>query len=274
MSGDNYVETILNSLQPPFVETLDETPLLVLPPGWNQKSMEQYLPQPVKLMAHPTFSKTESLFDYVKDFSAANTTQLRIFADDEKFRISVVLDPHQDGRPSHQNHTATLAFHRAPEWDAWREISGMWLSPTPFRRFLENHLEYITGEEFNGTKVLEMCRSLSVKYKGETHIKTDGTGANRSLEISEETEGGGKVSPDLYSTVPFPEFLEIELRIFRNCEVFQFKPRLRVHVEGQHDVQFCIDLMEPSIVEERAFAREIELVTEHFKWIPVLYGSM
>jgi uncharacterized protein YfdQ (DUF2303 family) len=260
----NIAETIIEVSSKPEVFDFLGMPMLAVPPGWVAEKNPALLERPLALVAHPVFSKTVSLLDYVDNLSD-DEIKKRIFANDSKFIVTVVLDPYSAEKTSHQNHTANLKFSRSPEWILWKTISKEWMTPTKFIRFVENNLEYIAGD-FAGAKVLDMCRALNIKHGGETTIDTIGSGAERAIQFTQDSNATGM-------GIAFPEQLEINLRIFKNCAEFKFKPRLRVHVEGQNSVQFSIDLMDADIIEENAFGHEVGAVQEGLGEA-ILYGSM
>jgi len=269
----DFIEKIIGALQVPIHINGDRAGNRVfLPPNWERLKEDEFREKPPWISSQPSFTKTESLVDYL--YSAEAAQLARYFANDMKFEIVAVMDPHEAENPSFERWKATLQFTPSPEWCAWKRVSGTWLEGDEFRLFLENNLEYFTGD-FAGAKLLEMSRNLRIKSGTNTEFDYTGSGGDREIKFEHNVNAGGQAGG---TTVKFPEQLDAELRVFRNCETFKFKPRLRVvHVKG--DLRFSIDLMETEAIEERAFTHEVKtfqnLLAKKYETedlVTVLYG--
>lgn len=241
------------------------TPMLTLPPGWNQVSLEKHLPAPLRIEEQAKLSNVESLVAYLGEFEATP----RVFANESSKEVLAVLDPTQDGEPSHQSHTAVLALEFAPEWKIWKRFCGSYVSRKEFVRFVENNLDEITGD-FSGAKILEMCRDLKAKRTGEIDVSEDLEHGDRRLTISNAqhvSSGSGD------NQVTFPEHIEVELRVFKGEAKFRFQARLRWELSQGNELSFAIDLRDSEIVEEQAF-NDIVSEVENTLDLSVLSGQL
>ncbi|KKM14625.1 hypothetical protein LCGC14_1704280 [marine sediment metagenome] len=84
-------------------------------------------------------------------------------------------------------------------------------------------------------------------------------GIRRIAFVQTATVGGGAGGVDF---IPFPEMLDVNLRVFKNEKAYKFHPRLRWDIKGQ-EISFSLDLIEPAIVEEEAFEKVIETFKAH-----------
>jgi len=259
MAGQFQNPAILN---PEDIGLDPDNPAMVgLPPGWSVKSFESFLPAPLRIQQRTVLTDTQSFCVYVEKFNGKGA---RLFGNSEEQVVVAVLDPVMPGQPSHQEHTAALKLTESPEWKVWQAFCGEYWTRDKFVRFIENNMEQVVGD-FSGAKLLEMCRDIKATTTRDAIISEDLEGGSRKLKISKDdsvTSGSSKV--------PFPEFLELKLRVFRGEIDFKFQARLRWDLtDGK--LTFAIDLRNSEIVEEQAFNEICDRIKANLK-LPILKG--
>ncbi|MEM1155112.1 MAG: DUF2303 family protein [Pseudomonadota bacterium] len=255
------IETaISNAKEPRVVNVNGDVPVLFQPPGWVHRDLTHLLPAPLRIIEAPVFTDPASFLEYYGVF-AQEDGGTRIFADDAEFTFTSVFDGSEPNEPGHGDHRAGLRMDRAPEWKAWCEIAGKPLGASPFTRFIEKNLDYIKGP-MTGAELLAMCRDLRIRGNGDISVKENAAGGERILDISMNSKVSGAGSDG--EQVPFPEILEVTLRVFRNADTYTFSARLRWDV-GNNGLTFTIDLVDEASVEEMAFDEVIKEVADATK---------
>lgn len=246
----NILQEFIAALQKPemTIRSGDNRKGSALPPGWTQEyDSDKYQEVPTYLQQASTFETMADFIGYL-GFHADNKDSTIWAESGNNPVILAIIDAHQKNLPSFERHKALLPLTRSVEWVAWSNISGKWLQAGEFTEFLEDNLEFITGD-FSGAKVLEMCRDLSIKTDGETKVRADVAEGRRSLSITQNSEVKGK-------DVAFPEFLTASLRVFKDYSPSEFEVRLRVN--SDNGVKFQIKLADKDLVEEKAFDAVLE----------------
>lgn len=238
------------------VVDVEYVPHAMIPPGHSLQSLEKLMDAPMRIRASPEFTAAEDFSIYFKEFAEEGT---RIFVDDDKYRFTSVFDFHTPGSPAHGDHSAGLQMSLASEWRRWKDWSGRRMNREQFANFLENNLDYIVGD-FAGTKLLQMCRSLKVRTRGDLQADERMADGQRSLVFKTDSEVRGQLADGM--EVAFPEIIQVRIRVFKNAATYDLPARLRWSVSPKDGAEFWYDLMDPEGVEEAAFGKVIEQVTE------------
>lgn len=254
METKTEVDSIIANAKAPVIEDVNGMPVLQLPPGWSSEHLEKLLPAPLRIKESPVFNEVDSFAEYYRVFAADTGT--RLFADDEKREIVVIFDGAAPGLPGHGDHCATLKMLPAPEWKVWVTADGSKKTAVHFTRFLEKNMDYIIEKDgMTGAGLLSMCRDLRVKSTGELNVTENYEDGKRNMVFQTNAEvSGGKEG----THVPFPEFIKVSLRVFKNADRFEFTARLRWDANPNEGVHFIIDLPEVEIVEDDAFTEVLK----------------
>lgn len=227
-------------------------PYAKIPHGHTLESLEKLLPNPTRIRAQPLLLDVEAFGEYFKEFQQDGT---RIFVDDRDFTFTSVFDSDTPDLAGHGDHKATLQFFKSHEWSGFRAISRDYVSRDKMARFLEQNIDYITGE-FSGVRLLDMTRKLTMKIRGDIDINEDLANGVRGLVVSGNTTVKAKEG-DNY--IPFPEKIDINVRIFKHCPAYKLEARFHWKLQND-DILLALDLIDPDGVEESAFNQVIESV--------------
>lgn len=247
--------------------TVEGIPHVLIPPGCSLKSLEDLLPAPTRIKAHPSFSDVDGFADYVAEFKEQGS---RIFVDDAQYRFTTIFDAHAPGLPAWGDHSASIRMELAHEWNKFAAYDGKALKPKEFAEFLEDNVAYISERSgMTGADLLTMAQTFKVDLKGELDIEDTLSRGMRKLVIKDDStlKARGADGKEL----EFPEKLFFDLRIFKNHKAYPIEVYLRTRT-SKDAVAFMIKIPDPEGLLEEAFDRVIEDVKEA-TGLPTLKGS-
>lgn len=131
----------------------------VVPEGYELKSLEEFLPRPLRLEQQVELHDAESFIAYVNGFKLPGAT--RLFFDQEKETFAAVLDYHEVETPSWCEHQASFTAKRSPEFQTWSGQNRKAMSQVDFARFLEENLPDVV--EPAGAMLLEIALTFEAK---------------------------------------------------------------------------------------------------------------
>lgn len=128
-------------------------------------------------------------------------------------------------KPGWADHRATLQFVRSPEWKAWAEIDGKWLTQADLAAFLEDHLLNVV--EPDGTTLMDITRTFHAT-EGATFKSThnDGTG-QQSIVYEQEINGSSRDG-----NAAIPTDLTLRLRPWLGVDPVEVDAKFRFRVNG------------------------------------------
>lgn len=261
----SWVIDLLSAITSPVnVERSDGRVGALLPPGWTEKyDPDSTVEKPKYMEKRRSLDTIDDLIDYCEEFSEGDPTP-HVWMDRDSTAVLAVLDPAQRGSPSFERHLAQARLKKTAQYKAWSQASEKWMDPRAFGRFLEDHVEDITGE-FSGAKVLGMARDLNVKVNGEADLKIDVSSGERKVRM----EAGTKL---LGAETVFPEFITATMPVFRYTEKIDFQVRLRAEVDSTGP-RFQIVMPEDEIVVDTTFDNLLEGMISRMPHGVYFYGS-
>ncbi|SRR5579883_308355 len=133
----------------------------VVPEGYELRSLEEYLPRPLRVRQQVEFHDADSFTDYVTDFEKMGAS--RIFFNAEKETFAAILDYHEGAgaAPGWCEHVATFTPRRSAEFQTWMGQNRKQFTQVDFARFLEENLPDVV--EPDGAALLEIALTFEAK---------------------------------------------------------------------------------------------------------------
>jgi uncharacterized protein YfdQ (DUF2303 family) len=135
----------------------------VIPEGYKVRSLEEYLPRPLRVKQQAELHDADSFIAYVKEFGRTGVSHL--FFDAEKESFAAVLDYHEGAggaaMPGWCEHVARFVTRRSVEFAAWMQQNRKQMTQVDFARFLEENLPDVVEPE--GATLLAIALTFEAK---------------------------------------------------------------------------------------------------------------
>lgn len=251
------------------LKTKTDIPSVVVPEGFQVKSLEQLQNTPSRIRQSTNLISPGSLIAYIQRFRDERSV---VFADKTKTRIVAVLDFHENAASaSWGEHKAVYDCPFSDDWKAWSAGDNTKMDQIAFAEFLENNIKNVApvGESYpgpSGTELLEMVLAFQETRKSEfKSVKRlqDGT---CQFQFSDEKSGSGNTK--------MPEKISLAISPFHNGSPYQVDARIRYRLrDGQ--LALWYELIEPKKVVEHAFQEIVtDMETQLGEDLPIYEGSI
>jgi uncharacterized protein YfdQ (DUF2303 family) len=237
-------------------------PFVVRPTDSVVESVEEYMPNPVRIKQTITLHDGASFIEYVKQYREPSTA---IFFNEPQKKFVAVLDYHEGNgagteetetstlpvlavpSPRWCEHVATFMPHTTPEWDAWMQANGRRMAQVEFGEFIENHIEDV-AEGF-GPALLKIALTLEIKntVSFTSHQKLED--GSVKFHYEEDVQGTASVGQ-----LTIPAAFYVELQPFKGGPEYRVECRLRYRLVNRA-VQFWYEISHPEEVIEAALNR-------------------
>ncbi len=240
--------TIAAEAKPQLLEG-SEHPFIIAPPKRNAVSLEEFLPNPLRINQKIDFYDTKSFITYFNEYSSDNSV---IFGDTVNHGIMCVFDYHNIDQAKWCKHKGYYSCPVTEEWKIWNQNDGRKMKQADFADFIENNLPDFYKP--NAAKILEMVTNISSKTTVSFKQKYSTHNGLTTLNYS-EVQGDGA------GTMELPDTFIIRIPVFLNTEPVEINVRLRVRIrEGVLTLWY--DLLQPHKILEEAFKQILEEVEE------------
>jgi uncharacterized protein YfdQ (DUF2303 family) len=207
----------------------------VVPEGYAIKSLEEYLPRPLRLEQQVEMHDAESFIAYVNNFKLPGPT--RLFFNQEKESFTAVLDYHEIQTPSWCGHEASFTARRSQEFQAWMGQNRKATSQVEFARFLEENLPDIVDPA--GAELLEMA--LTFEAKKDVEFASGVRLANGQVQFTYNEVVRGTAQK---GTFEIPEKFVLGIPIHIGGPAYRIDVRLRWRL-NDGKVTFAYELVRP-----------------------------
>lgn len=253
----NEVQTILaqaaaSMRQQIAGEEIGGVPFVMVPDGYNIRTIERFLPTPKRTRATVTVRSTEAFIAYFKEFA---TDGSKIFSSDSApHKITGVIDYPTKGAPEWGDHRVVCECVPSPEYSIWSGRNGARMGQAEFAEFIENNLpDFISPD---GATILEVANSLEMKktvqFQSGQRLQ-DGMVQFMFIEDAKATAGKGKLE--------IPSEFKIEIPIFRNGESYKMVAKLRYRVKDGA-LSFWFEIPRLTNLVDSAFAAMVKGVAD------------
>lgn len=232
MSGESVIARIVRN---------DETIQVV--------NLERLLFSPDRNRGTATLHDPSDFAEYVNRLRTPATTA---WADEKRGRITAVFNDHEDSSVAEhaagwRDHTAVLELQHDPDWQAFAEIDGEYLTQAKFAEFLSNYDTSFVQPD--GARMLEVATSFKAHRKAEFSQAINLDNGDLQLTYNEETTA----KTTRAGQIEVPRDLTVQLTPYLGYPLQQIEARLRWQLEGG-SLYMGIKLRRPDIVKRDAFA--------------------
>ncbi|MEA5366058.1 DUF2303 family protein [Amycolatopsis sp., V23-08] len=214
-------------------------------------NLERLLSFPDRARGTATLYDPTDFSEYVNRLRTPSTT---VWADEKHGRITAVFNDHEetegdDSGPTAgwRDHTAVLDLQSDPEWTAFLQVDGDYMTQAMFAEFLSNYDTSFVQPD--GARMLEVATSFKAHRKAEFSQAINLDNGDVQLTYSEETTPKTTRS----GQIEVPRDLVVQLTPYLGYPLQQIDARLRWYLEGSQ-LRMGFKLRRPDIVKRDAFA--------------------
>lgn len=231
-------------------ETINNTPVALLPEGWTLAQFPQLREQPQRIEQRVTVQTLDSFLhywnQYVEDWST-------VFVDIEAGQVHGILDYHDTGDPGWCVHRVSYPLPQTPEWRSWKAASGKPREQAEFARWIEDHIDDVTDPP--GAELLEVARTLEARRN--LHFRSGLRLDNGAVQLTYHEEIEGKAGSAGQLTIPTE--IKLGMRLVRGGEAYEVKARFRYRIKEGSCVMW-FELIRPDRIWDAAVADIITLL--------------
>ncbi len=223
---------------------------VIVPSGYNVAHLPP-LDRPLsRIKAEPDFHDAQSFIAYVKEYGE-NAAQ--IFAEQDRTRITAILDYHRPDAPAHCGHIAKCVLPHSEQWLAWAEIDGKEVPQALFAEFIEENALDIY--EPASATVLEIAKSLSIKATVDFESEVNIANGTTQLRWSEKQDGKGR------GNIEVPQKIRLGLPVFQGGDLVEVWAFLRTRINGGK-LSFIVKMHRRKLIIQEEFHRVVAQVAD------------
>ena len=233
----------------------------VVPKNYEVKSLEDFLPHPLRIEENVSLQDADSFIAYVNSFKIGAS---RIFFDVEDEEFTAILDYHDAAQPSWCGHVATFKPRRSEEFKAWMDANRKQMTQIEFARFLEENLPDIV--EPNSAELLQVALNFEAKKTVEFSSGARLNNGQIQFQYDEIVRGTTQKG-----TLEVPETFVLGIPIHVNGPAYRMQVRLRWRLQ-EGKLAFWYEIVRPHRYVEDALAEIRDRVLKETE-IAVLAGT-
>jgi len=256
----------IGGAQSPFAERAAEgtASYTVVPKGYELKSLEEFLPRPLRIRQEVALQDTDSFIAYVNEFKLVGATQ--IFFNSEAEEFTAALDYHDNSdEASWCGHKADFKPRRSVEFTTWMGSNRKGMAQVDFARFLEENMPDIV--EPSSADLLQVALTFEAKKSVEFSSGVRLANGQIQLQYDETIRGTAQKG-----TIEVPETFVLGVSIHVNGPAYRIPVRLRWRLQ-EGKVTFWYEIVRPTRFIDDAL-REILLRVATDTGIVVLAGAL
>ena len=256
----------IGNAQSPFAERAAEgtASYAVVPKGYELKSLEEFLPHPLRIRQEVALQDTDSFIAYVNEFKLVGATQ--IFFNSEAEEFTAALDYHDNpDEPSWCGHKADFKPRRSVEFTTWMGMNRKAMAQVDFARFLEENLCDVV--EPSSADLLQVALTFEAKRSVDFSLGLRLASGQIQFQYDETIRGTAQKG-----TIEVPEQFVLGIAIHVNGPAYRIPVRLRWRLQ-ESKLSFWYEVVRPHKFIEDAL-REILLRVATDTGIVVLAGTL
>jgi uncharacterized protein YfdQ (DUF2303 family) len=224
----------------------------VVPKDYDVKSLNDYLPRPLRIEQQVALHDADSFIAYVNEFKSSAT---HIFFNAQAEEFTAILDYHEGtGAPAWCDHAAVFQPRRSVEFTTWLDQNRKQMTQVEFARFLEENLPDIV--EPSSAELLQVALTFEAKKSVEFSSGVRLNNGQIQFQYDEVVRGTAQKG-----TMEVPEVFTIGVSIHMNGPAYRIPVRLRWRLhEGK--VAFWYEVVRPHKYIEDALKEIRDRITE------------
>lgn len=274
-------------------------PFLIAPQDITLKSLEHFMPHPLRPEIHIALHTARDLHAYViaqcgivlkpsdkqpsTTASAAQQPQplptapsaLRpvIFADRDSMTIKAYLDYHHADDPRWLNHTAKVAFKNSHQFDRWKKVNNQQMNQEQFALFLDEVINDIAIP--TGAEVLSFAENLEATSTQVFKAAVKLASGETNYTFTDARDGDVSTAIIDRFTIGIPiwqsgEKVAIEARLFHRIVDNKDKDGAP---NGTKSLRFWFTLRHLDEIIDTLFAEEVAFLREAFENVAPIYSG-
>lgn len=244
--------------------TVCDTPMAILPPGFQSVSMEIHLPAPTRSRGNTTLRDVASFIALVKQES--KDAKSRIYGCYEPASFKAVFNDNFMDSPGWRDHTATFSCPLSVEWKEWKGKNGVKMTQSDFAQFIEDNLPDVATPP--AADMLEISRTLEAKKA--VHLASAVRLSNGKNEFTYQEVVSGTAAK---GKLQIPEIFTIGIPVLEGGDKYAVECRLRYRIEEGGKMFMWYDMLRPHKVVEDAI-KQVWLSIEEGTGLPILNGAI
>jgi uncharacterized protein YfdQ (DUF2303 family) len=224
----------------------------VVPEGYEVKSLEEFLPAPLRVRQRVKVEDVASFIAYLKEYS--NPSSSKVFFAPEAESFEAIIDYHITSQAAEWcDHTAAFTPHRSLEFQTWMAQNRKQMTQVDFARFLEENLPDVV--EPNSAELLEIALTFEAKKEVEYSSGVRLQNGQIQFTYNEIVRGASKTG-----TIDVPEQIVLGIPIHHNGDRYRIPARLRWRLQEGKCV-FWFEIVRPQRFIEDAIREMREKIT-------------
>lgn len=217
-------ELTLEAAKPQEFDAIPELLVYALPNGESPKvvDLEQYAEFPRRKHSSIQVATTASLAQYLNEHREDGTT---VYADEDAYTVTAVINDHGKGSPGHRDHRATLALVQTPACKRWTDAHAKMMSQVEFAQLIEDGLYEIVAPD--GATVLEIAQSMQATIGSEFRSANRLTDGQTRFQYTETIDAKAGAAGDL----TIPEIITLTFAPFNGSAPITIDARLRYRMQ-------------------------------------------
>lgn len=217
--------------RPPDAEAC--TPFVVVPTGYNVKSLASLFPTPARRKGKTFLSDAPSFIRFVNEEQLSEAASTRVFGTKSPPQFTAVFNDVGRG-----DHVAMYSCPLSREWGVWTGKNKMSMGQTAFAEFIEdNRLDIIDPSTAD---MLEVAQNISATTAGKFSSKINRVNGGVEFGFSEDTQatvGEGRLK--------VPELFKIAIPVLDGGEKWELTARLRYRIkDGNLALYYDLDSLQ------------------------------
>lgn len=237
--------------------------VMLVPHGFEIKTLEDPDKAPTITRRHPKFSDTESFISYVNEYKIGDQT--KIFVNPDQLSALAVIDYDKSDKADRGVHRASLQLSYSPQWQAWRaaeqHTKRQGFTQEEFAEFLEENNVEITKP--SAAELIELATKMqitrTVSFKRTTNLH-DGR-----VQFTYNNEDGG-------GSIEFPQRIEVAIPVYRGGDHYKVEVIVRYRLQDGGGLRFGLIIHRADAILDDAIKGDISMITEKTK-VPVYLGT-